>query len=210
VRITVDLLPEPALREQVLLIATDFAGYKNITGQLESAGRRFRGTYDDGLLEIIMPGRRHHRTRKALARLLEIYGFICGIEVEGYGSTTFDSERMDKGLEPDECYLIGRSVSDEDEFVVPDLAIETDVTRSSVPRQPVYAALGVPEVWVWAGTTLRPMRLIDGAYQPLERSGWLPALDLDRLAQAVLRALEVGQTRAIGEWTEWLESRGRA
>ena len=38
----------------------------------------------------------------------------------------------------------------------PDLVIEVDVTHSSVPRMPIYAALGVPEVW----------RLAEGAVSP--------------------------------------------
>jgi hypothetical protein len=61
----------------------------------------------------------------------------------------------------------------------PDLAIEIDDSRDSRSRLPLYAALGVPEVWrydavkksLWFGR-LRE----DGTYEAIERSESLPML----------------------------------
>ncbi|WP_333312715.1 MULTISPECIES: Uma2 family endonuclease [unclassified Microcoleus] len=36
----------------------------------------------------------------------------------------------------------------------PDLAIEIDITRSSIHRLELYASLGVPEVWRYDGKRL--------------------------------------------------------
>ena len=75
-----------------------------------------------------------------------------------------------KGLEPDECFWIAHAAQiagvrrlDLRIHPPPDLAIEVDVTNSSLDRMGIYAALGVPEVW----------RLDDGAltFQVLNADG---------------------------------------
>jgi putative restriction endonuclease len=57
-----------------------------------------------------------------------------------------------------------------------DLALEIDVTRSSLPKLSIYPALGVPEVWRWRHETLEILRLDDaGDYQPQSVSVELPS-----------------------------------
>ena len=67
-------------------------------------------------------------------------------------------EDLDRGCEPDESFYItnvdrrptGRGMLDlAGEDVPPDLVVEVDVSNPSVPKRPIYAALGVPEVWTW-------------------------------------------------------------
>ena len=41
----------------------------------------------------------------------------------------------------------GNDTYDPEKDPPPDLAIEIDVTNTSVPRMPVFAKIGVPEVW---------------------------------------------------------------
>ena len=66
-----------------------------------------------------------------------------------------------RGLAPDECYYIanapqvaGRDHIDLRTDPPPDLAIEVDVTSSSLNRMGIYAALAVPEVWRLDGPAL--------------------------------------------------------
>jgi hypothetical protein len=65
-----------------------------------------------------------------------------------------------------------------------------DNRGSSRGRLPVYAALGVPEVWRYRVRRgeLRFVRLVDGAYEPLDRSLALPMLT----PALVLEALALG------------------
>ena len=63
-----------------------------------------------------------------------------------------------KGLEADHCYWIAHQAAVRGKGEInllidppPDLALEVDVTRSSIPKLPIYRALGVPEVWRWRG-----------------------------------------------------------
>ena len=87
------------------------------------------------------------------------------------GSTTFGSADLDKGLEPDECYYIQNrgaihGVIDIDLAIhpPPDLAVEVDITSWSKNRLPLYAAIGVPEVWRYDGHELAFLVLKDGRY----------------------------------------------
>jgi Uma2 family endonuclease len=77
-----------------------------------------------------------------------------GLPVKAGGSTTFRRRRRRRGLEPDDCYWIAREPQvrgkrhiDLRTDPAPDLAIEVDVSHSSLDRMAIYAALGVPEVW---------------------------------------------------------------
>src|SRR5207253_2727623 len=48
----------------------------------------------------------------------------------------------------------GKRVLDFENDPPPDLAIEIDMTSDSLPRLPIYAALGVPEVWRFDGNVI--------------------------------------------------------
>ncbi|MCL1466859.1 Uma2 family endonuclease [Argonema galeatum] len=77
--------------------------YQNLVRDLESQpGMRL--TYDDGILEIMMPLPPHETFKKLLGRFVEVTTEEIGIEIRSLGSTTWTREDLRKGLEPDECY----------------------------------------------------------------------------------------------------------
>lgn len=70
-------------------------------------------------------------------------------------------KRRKKGLEADECYWIqnesqmrGKKEFDLDVDPPPDLALEIDITHSSLDRMAIYAGLKILEVWRLEGNTL--------------------------------------------------------
>jgi Uma2 family endonuclease len=140
-------------------------------------------TYLEGTLELMSPSLLHEDAKKIIARLLETWAMERDIDLRGFGSTTFRREARQRGLEPDECYKLGKLEEDG----VPDIAIEVVVSSGLVDKMAVYAGLGVVEVWVWQPSTggIAVNRLVDGAYQQRERSEVLPALDLAELAKFV-------------------------
>src|SRR5262245_1860672 len=71
----------------------------------DQAGLRM--TYCEGTLELMSPGPTHESVKTTLARLIEAYADEMQIALNGYGSTTFRKRARKRGLEPDECYLIG-------------------------------------------------------------------------------------------------------
>src|SRR5207302_1952645 len=84
-----------------------------------------------------------------------------GLPLKRGGSTTLRRRLRRRGIEADECFWIanaqrmaGRRRLDLRTDPPPDLAIEVDVSHSSLDRLGIYAALGVPEVWRLDGDTL--------------------------------------------------------
>ena len=91
------------------------------------------------------------------------------IPLNGYGSTTFRREAKERGLEPDECYVLGGELRD-----VPDLALEIAVTAGGLDKLPIYAGLGVREVWFFEDESVRLFQLVGGADQSIAASELVP------------------------------------
>jgi Uma2 family endonuclease len=136
------------------------------------------------------------------------------IRIVAVGSTTFNREAVDRGLEPDECYYIanaGRIVKwdriDLDVDPPPDLAVEVDITRSSLDRVGIYAALGVPEVWRFDGVEFEVLLLgADRNYTRSEQSAAMPFLPMSELAD-FLKDYESGDDSRWGRsFREWVRT----
>jgi len=111
-------------------------------------------TYDRGVLEIMTLSYHHENVGRLVGRFILVLTEEFGLPVSGGGSTTFRRRRKKRGLEPDECFWIqsealvrGKTEIDLRTDPPPDLALEVDITRSSLNRLRIYAALGIPEVW---------------------------------------------------------------
>ncbi len=142
-----------------------------------------RLTYDRGLLEIRMPLDPHETYRKLLGRLVEALTEELEVEIRSLGSRTCDREDLTRGLEPDQCYYIQneQAVWDKEQIDLskdppPDLAIEIDITSSSINRLDIYADLGVSEVWRYDGQTLTMYCLENKQYQNCSSSIAFPLL----------------------------------
>lgn len=150
---------------------------------LEDIGDDFPGlhvTYLEGMLEIVSPSRKHERNKTNTGLLLEAYFEETRTRFYGLGSTTFRRQARARGAEPDECYCLGT----EKEF--PDIAIEVVKTSGGINKLEVYRGLGVPEVWFWKNERFSVYRLRGESYEQIDRSEFLPNLDLELLATYVL------------------------
>ena len=138
-----------------------------------------RMAYADGVFEIMSPSWNHEFIKKSIARLLESWALAEGVDLQGAGSWTLESAKVEALVEPDECYLVGprggRSL--------PDLAIEVRWTGGGIEKLPIYAALGVKEVWVWDRGVISAHVLRGSTFVRSARSTLLPSLDLKRLAK---------------------------
>lgn len=149
----------------------------------EQAGLKM--TYLEGALELMSPSNVHEHAKKIIARLLEIWALERDAPLVGLGGTTWRKEAKKRGLEADECYKLG-PYHDGD---FPDLALEVIVSNPLIDKLAVYAGLGVSEVWIWRSRhqAFTIYSLIGETYEPRERSGLLPHLDLAQLASFVVR-----------------------
>src|SRR5437660_9856887 len=131
-----------------------------------------RLTYDRGELEIMSPLLEHDDDGRFLGDLVFVLTEELGMPLKRGGSTTLRRRLRRRGIEADECFWIanahrmaGKRRLDLRKDPPPDLAIEVDVTHSSLDRMGIYAALGVPEVWRLDGDTLTFHVLgLDGSY----------------------------------------------
>ncbi len=143
-----------------------------------------RHSYDGWDLEMMSPRHDHEWLKKLIGRMVEMMTFDRGIVIQSVGSTTLRAPGYQRGVEPDECYYVAHepAVRGKDSYEPgldppPDLAIEVDVTSSSEPRLPLFAQLGVPEVWRHDGSALRFYALgTDGEYSEQGSSVAFPFL----------------------------------
>jgi Uma2 family endonuclease len=197
-------------QERILLQGISWDTFQDLVRSLESQPSK-RLTYDNGKLEIWMPLPPHERFKKFFARLVEVLTEEQEIEICSLGSCTWSRADLAKGIEADECYYIqheptirGRMTIDLAIDPPPDLAIEIDMTSLSLPRLPIYAALGIPEIWRYDGTQLQILVWQNQAYQPVERSICLPIVTHDVLEQFLTQALTMGETSWVKSIRTWV------
>lgn len=190
--------PEPA-EQRFILHGVSWEQYEALRELLDQPGLRM--TYLHGVLELMSPGRLHEQNKTIIARLLEAYAVERGVELNGYGSTTFRRRAKERGVEPDECYMVAASVDVQDNTTPPHIALEVAITSGGLDKLAVYAGLDVQEVWFWDGTGFS-VHVLDGEqYSIAERSRLLPDLDLELLASFVG---ERNQTQAVRQYVERL------
>lgn len=183
----------------ILLRDATWADYQRL---LEIRGERPvpRLTYLEGVLELMTPSRTHEYIKSMIGRLVEAWCLETGQAITPYGSWTLENKEAERGVEPDECYVLGE-VEDPARC---DLAIEVIWTHGGVDKLEVYRKLGVREVWVWKDAAIAVYTLRGDAYLPIDRSELLPDLDHALL----LRFVETRpMTRAVTEYRALLQSR---
>jgi Uma2 family endonuclease len=183
--------------QRILLNGISWRDYCVLRELLDSPGVRM--TCLKGVLEVMIPSRLHEGVKKQIARLLELYAIERHVSLQGYGSTTFRSEPEERGLEPDECYVVGGPQSEG----VPDLAIEVTVTRGGIDKLEVYRGLGVREVWLWVEGRIFVYVLGPKGYEERARSEVIPDIDLAVLASYTARP---DQHAAVLAYRDWLRA----
>jgi Uma2 family endonuclease len=140
------------------------------------------------------------------------------MDILSFGSATMRKRRRAKGHEPDGCFyvqtaaMIGNKIQlDFETDPPPDIVVEIDVHHDSRSRFPVYAALGVPEIWRYDGKAMTIYHLSeegDGQqYDTGDTSAALPILTAQLLTEIIERMRSEGELVALLAFDEWLQSR---
>ena len=183
---------------------------------LDAVGERnIRLTYDRGTLELMTLSHLHEIYKVLFDRIFFVLMEELDIPVKALGSTTFRRQAVERGLEPDQCYYLGAAgrapswrTFDPAVGPPPDLAIEVEVSRSSVDRMGVYAGLRVPEVWSFDGEHVLVHRLREGGYEILPRSVELPFVPVEDIPALLRRGMEFQDDRALSRaLREWVRTR---
>jgi Uma2 family endonuclease len=195
--------------EQILLENITWGTYERL---LREAGeRRIRMTYNNGDLEIMTLSFGHENVAELIARLVSMITLVLNVPVRSGGSTTLKKKLNRKGLEPDKCFWIKneRAMRGKTKWEVkrdppPDLVVEVDVSRSSMNRMGIYAALGVLEVWRYKGKRLRVYELVKGKYREVQVSPSFPYLPMARVNEFLHLARSVDETTLLREFESWV------
>jgi Uma2 family endonuclease len=128
-------------------------------------GSHVRVSYDRGKLEVMSPLPEHEEYARFIDDLVRALSDARDLELEKRGSATWKKQSLAKGVEPDACYyvrnadrIIGRRTIDLESDPPPDIVVEIDVTNESLGKFPIYAALGVPEIWRYDGSSRAVLR----------------------------------------------------
>lgn len=141
------------------------------------------------------------------------------LDILAFGSATMRKRKRKKGNEPDGCFyvqtasLIGNRIHlDFETDPPPDIAVEIDVHHDSRSKFPIYAALGVPEIWRYDGRTMTIYHLSEAGgdeqqYVAGDSSAALPMLTATLLTEMIERMRRDGELSALLAFDEWLQSR---
>ena len=196
--------PTSALAPRIVLQNISWATYEALVADHADASMP-RFTYDRGVLEIVSPTTEYEERNRALATLVELILAETLVEFRNVGSMTFRREDLARGFEPDSAFYIqheaqvsGKRQIDLAVDPAPDLVIEVDLFNSSLAKLPLYARLGIPELWRDADNTLTILRLRpDGtAYEPAAVSAAVPLLTAEALTQLMAES----RVKKRGAW----------
>jgi Uma2 family endonuclease len=170
----------------------------------ERRGSVPRMTYDEGVLEMMRPKRKHENISCLLGRMIEAYSEIKGIEILSVAAVTVKRSDLKKAYEADESYyvtnidnVLSKEELDFDVDPPPDLVIEVELTSSAIDKLELFAAMRVREVWRHDGTSVRFYRLSNGRYEFILESKELPGLSSDLIHRFLDQRLQAGETTWI-------------
>jgi len=201
VEVAVQAVKSPA-EQRMLLRNVSWGTYERLITEREER-RKPRFFYDRGVLELMSPSGEHDVSSRLIALLVDMVAEESGIDVENAGSTTFKREDLGRGFEPDESFYFSENAARIRELVrnkgdivldegdpPPDLIVEVDITNPSLNKLPIYAALGVPEVWRHDGERLVILRLRSAeGYTEAGESGFLHAATGETLTRLISAGL---------------------
>ena len=196
-----ETIKSPA-EQKVILHNVSWGTYERLMDEREES-RVPRFAYDRGELEIMSPSTEHESISYYVGLLVAVLAREHGLGLFGAGSTTYNREDVDRGFEPDQSFYIanadrvrGRSRIDLTLDPPPDLVVEVDITSPSLNKLPIYARLGVPEVWRYNGDRFSILLRDSGEYSEAAESAALPPLT----GEALTNLINKSRSLDIADW----------
>ncbi|GBF79976.1 Uma2 family endonuclease [Aphanothece sacrum] len=200
-----------AYADRVVLYQISWQQFENLLIDL-GENRSARIAYDNGTLEIMTPLPEHEYFKQAISIIIEDAAEVLELDYECLGSTTWKKEIQKAGIEPDNCFYFqneslirGKLSFDLNYDPPPDLALEIDLTSKSLDRFPIYARLGVPEIWCYDSGELTIYQLEKGNYYEKEQSLVFPNLRIQEIPSLIQSHRMVGRRafrKAVREWVK--------
>src|SRR6185369_15273297 len=198
--------------ERVILHNVSWHTYESLLADADANHSHVRFTYDDGDLEIMTLSFGHENAGRWFLRLIALLTLELDIPMCSGGSTTFRSSLRKKGLEADESFWIanesamrGKTKWDGTIDPPPDLVVEVDISRSSLSRFDIYAALGVPEIWHFDGSAFSVFVLASNEkYRRAAKSRTFPMLPIKSFSRFITDLGTSDETSLLRSFRRWL------
>ena len=172
-----------------------------------------RISYDEGTLQVMTLSSEHEHYAGLIKDFVRLASLVLRIKVLSFGSTTIKKVHALKGTEPDACFYVQSAGKIGNKIHIdfatdppPDIVVEVDISHESMTKLPIYAGLGVPEVWHFDGRVLTIYRLEQDHYVISPDSVALPVLTSERLTEFLNRAEKEGQYETVVAFEEWLRN----
>lgn len=196
--------------QQLVLHFVDWPAYERLLESLEH--HHLRTAYDRGSMEFMTLSPEHELYKTLIHLFIQILAEEFRVPLISLGMTTCRRQEVERGLEPDDCCYIknwekirGKKRLDLSVDPPPDLAIEIDITRSSVKRMPIYAKLRVAEVWRFDGESLQVHILeAKGKYKESASSPTFPTVPIRQLTQFIKDGLDQDQASVGRKFRAWV------
>lgn len=197
--------------DRVVLYHLSWEQFENLLIDLGSS-RAARIAYDNGTLEIMTPLPEHEYYKENISTAIQDLAEVLDKDYESLGSTTWRKQAKMAGIEPDNCFYFqnepkirGKLEYDLNQDPPPDLALEIDLTSKSLSRFPIYARLGVPEIWCYDDGELKIYLLDNEQYQEAEKSLALPEIQVQQIPSIISKYRPQGRRvirQKIREWAK--------
>ncbi|HYW18531.1 MAG TPA: Uma2 family endonuclease [Nodularia sp. (in: cyanobacteria)] len=178
----------------------------------EDRGSRF--AYDCGTLEIMTPLFEHENPKSNFGNFIIALAEELDIEIRSAGSTTLKRRLTNRGIEPDNCYYIqneaairGQETLNLETDPPPDLAIEIDITSSSVNKLGIYAALNVTELWKYNGQDLKFYQLVEEQYIECKFSIAFPLIAVSDISRFIQHSKNIGEIALLKSFRAWVREK---
>jgi Uma2 family endonuclease len=199
------------ITHRMILCGISWHTYQQLAADLGEQPVRL--AYDQGTLELMTPSFEHERLNRLLADIIQAIAFGKEIPIEHAGSTDFHREDVERGFQPDSCFYLGDNVRviegkkrlDVSIDPPPDLVVEVDVTNRSLNKLPLYATIGVPEVWRFESEHVILYRRSGETYQEVYTSVVLEGVTADDVLRFVQLAYEMPRKALFFHIMQWAE-----
>jgi Uma2 family endonuclease len=199
----------PDSSRSIILHGITWDAYKAICAAV--ADQRVRMTYERGALEIMVISLVHDNYARLFGLIVFSLARFYRKRVRSCGSFTHQRQDIERGFEPNQCFYLaslaaikGKKELDLARDPPPDLAVEIDISRSSMDRLAIYAAFGVPEVWRFDSKIIQVYVLKTGTYEAVTASPSFPDAPVAELARFVELGVREDDIAMVEKLEAWL------
>ena len=162
----------------------------------------------------MVPTPEHEYFKSSIGYLIADLAEERALDYECFGSTTWKNQADLAGVEPDDCFYFQNFPAIKGRLDIdlkkgdppPDLVLEIDFTSKSLDSLPIYARLGIPEVWRYDKGELYVYHLVDGVYAAAEISLVFPNFPVKELPSFVRQHMAQGRRLMRQIFRVWIKN----